>query len=216
MRITIGQYYAGFAGAWGLVAGVPFIPPLLNSILRYFWPAFAAYLYPPLGHVQPIALAGTLTFLLMVTLVVFTACRSAQQVRPYVSVVLACLMLAGMCFFIGLYSSYVRRAPIRAEGAEVPLSVGYERTDFAKQLYAQETDAEMLHDWGSSEEEIQKLWTKRSMAIIRAALWLSYTLILACVVGVVSVAVYQHAVEEAAAPVASGTGAIQGSGTTGP
>jgi hypothetical protein len=196
MRITIRQYYAGFVGSWGLVASVPLVPPILNSILRFFWPAFAAYLYPPLGHVQPIALAGTLIFLLVVTLVVFTSCRSAQQISPYVSVILASLILGGMCCFIGLYSSYVRRAPIRAEAVEVPLSVGYERTDFAKQQYSQESDAEMLHDWGSSEEEIQKLWTKRSMAIIRGALWLSYTLILACVVAVVSVVVYQHATEE--------------------
>jgi hypothetical protein len=222
MKVTVKQYYTGFRSLWGLVAGAFFVPPLLNVVIRIFSPPFAAYLYPPLGHVQPIAIAGTVIFLLLITVVVFVSCGSAQRFRPVVPIILAGSFLLGMCFFIGLYGSYVRRAPIPAVNVEIPLSVGYDRTEFAKQQYSEKTDAEMLHDWGSSEEEIQKLWTKRSMAIVRGSLWLSYTLTLACVLAVISIVVYQHAAEESpdestrAREHQAAPDAVHESGTAGP
>jgi hypothetical protein len=53
----------------------------------------------------------------------------------------------------------------------------------------------MLHDRGPWEEKIQELWTQQSIAVVRASLWASYTLTLSCFLSVVSLGVYQHALE---------------------
>jgi len=85
---------------------------------------------------------------------------------------------------------------VPAANLEVPVSVGYQRTDFALQWYPRSDDWEMLHNRGPYEEQIQKLWTLRSIIVVRVFLWLSYTLALACFLAVASLAVYQHASEE--------------------
>jgi uncharacterized membrane protein len=157
----------------------------------------AEYLYPPLGDIQPLAFTATFIFLLLTTIVVFACNQAAQKIRPSVYIILGVGFLFGVCALIALYVPYVRRVPVPAAGLEVPLSIGYQRTDFALRWYPQESDWEMLHDTGPYEEKIQKLWTPNSIFLVRGLLWLSYTLTLACFLAVVSLAVYQHAAEEA-------------------
>jgi hypothetical protein len=45
------------------------------------------------------------------------------------------------------------------------------------------------------ENQIQKLWTRRSILIIRGLLWFSYTLTLGCFLFGASLVAYQHAAE---------------------
>ena len=57
MCIAVRKYYGGFVSLAGIAAGIPFLPPLLHL----FMPdtsAFAAYLYPPLGDIEQIAIAA--------------------------------------------------------------------------------------------------------------------------------------------------------------
>jgi hypothetical protein len=195
MKITVRQYYKSYASLYGLFAAIPIFPLVFHACIPDSH-AIAAYLYPPLGDVQQLAFAATVGSLLLITLVVFTCCRSAQRLHPSVPVLLMIGTAFGVCVLIGLYVSYVKRISVPSVNLEVPVSIGYQRTPFALQTYPHWSDWEMLHDRGPWEEQIQKLWTPHSIGIVRALLWGSYTLTLACFLSVVSLAVYKHADED--------------------
>ena len=194
MKISVGHYYAGFISLWGIAAGAPFVPPLLH----FFMPdssAAAAYLYPPLGDVEWIALAATVGLLLATTFVVFTCCQSAGRIHPSVPAALMFGSAFGVCALIVLYVHFVRLIPVPSISLDVPVSIGYQRTDLAFKAYPQWSDWAMLHDAGPREEQIQKLWTLPSICVVRVLLWVFHTLTLVCFLSVVSLAVYQHAAE---------------------
>jgi hypothetical protein len=196
MKITVRQYFQGFVSLLGLAAGVPFVAPLLHL----FFPdssAVAEYLYPPLGDVEWIAVSATVGFLLGIAFVVFTCCQSARTVHPTVPAILMSGAAVGVCALIVLHVLFVRHIPVHSVNLEVPVSIGYQRTGLASQAYPQWGDWQMLSDAGPREEQIQKLWTPHSIYVVRVLLWLSYTLTLACFLAVISLAVYQHASEEA-------------------
>jgi hypothetical protein len=84
VRITVRQYYRGFVSLLGLVAGIPFISPLLHL----FFPnssKVADYVYPPLGDVEWIAIIATLGFLFATTYVVFTSLQAAGSATEHSS-----------------------------------------------------------------------------------------------------------------------------------
>jgi len=198
MKITVRQYYGAFVSLLGLVAGVPFVAPLLHL----FFPsssAVADYLYPPLGDAEWIAVAATVGFLFATTFLVFICCRSARRIHPSVPAALMSGAVLGMCLLIALYVLYVRRITVQSGGLEVPVSIGYQRTGFADQNYPQSkwNDWTTLSDGGPREEKIQQLWTGHSICVVRVSLWVSYSLALSCFLAVVSLAAYQQAAEEA-------------------
>lgn len=195
MRITVRQYYGGFVSLWGIAAGAPFIPPLLHA----FFPdtsRLADYLYPPLGDAEWIAVAATIGFLLASTFVVFTCCESVKKIHRRAALILWGGIALCACALIVLYVLYVRRVPISSVDLEVPVSIGYQKTDFARQTFPQLTDVEILQRTGPTEDQIQKLWTPHSVCIVRVLLWVFYTLTVACFLSVISLIVYQHAAEE--------------------
>jgi hypothetical protein len=198
MKITVRQYYEGFVSLFGVVAGVPFAAPLLHL----FFPdssAVADYLYPPLGDVEWIAVAATVGFLVATTYVVFTCCQSTRRVSAIVPAILMSGLALGVCALIILHVLFVRHIPVPSVNLDVPVSIGYQRSDLAAKAYPQgDNDWKMLGDAGPREEQIQNLWTHRSIWVVRVSLWLSYTLSLACFLAVVSLAAYQHSAEEAA------------------
>jgi hypothetical protein len=196
MKVTVCQYYRGFVSLLGALAGVPFVPP----VVHFFIPdsnAIAGYLYPPIGDSQQLTLCATFLFLLITTYVVFQYQQAASKQRVHTALVLWVGIAACVCALIALYGCFVRRIPVPVLGIAVPVSVGFERTDFARQWYPNSNDWEMLHDTGPTEDRIQDLWTLRSILAVRALLWGSYSLMLACFLAVVSLAVYQHSAEEA-------------------
>ncbi len=199
MRITLRQYYGEFASLLGLVVGIPFVAPLLHL----FFPdssMVADYLYPPLGDVEWIAVAATIGFMFAATFVVFTYCQSAQKIHSSVSAILMSLAALSVCALIILHVRYIRHIPVSSSNLEIPVSIGYQRTDFANQNYPepQFNDWEMLRRAGPIEEKIQQLWTPHSIWVVRILLWLCCTLTLVCFVALMCLAVYQHAVEETA------------------
>jgi hypothetical protein len=195
MKVTIGRYYKSFASLQGALGCLPFLPPVLKAFLSDS-SGIAEYLFPPLGDSQQVVFAGTVGLLLFTTFVVFTCCRLAQTVRASVPAILMFGSTLGVVVLIALYVPYVRSVAVPSVHLEVPVSIGYQRTDFALQTYPQWDDWEMLHDRGPWEEQIQKLWTTRSIIVVRLLLWASYTLSLVCMLSCVSLAVYQHASEE--------------------
>lgn len=196
MKVTVKQYYRSFRSFYLLLAGVPFASPLLRACIPDS-SKVAEYFYPPLGDFQRLALAATAGTLLLTTIVVFICCQSSRRkVHRSVPAIFTAGWLLSVCVLMVLYMNYVRRVPVPAAGLEVPVSIGYQRTDFALRWYPQSSDLEMLHDRGPSEETIQKLWTQSSICVVRVLLWVFHTLSLACFLSVVCLAVYQHATEE--------------------
>lgn len=203
MKVPVRQYYLGFVSLYGIMAGLPFVPPLLHVFMPNST-ALAEYLYPPLGDIEWIAVAATIGVMLSITFVVFACCRSARRIHPVVPAILTVGSILSVCALITLYVPYVRRIPVHSLNLEVPMSIGYQRTDLAFRAYppstsspnAQWSDWAMLKDAGPTEEHIQQLWTQRSICIVRVLLWLFHTLTLSCFLSVVSLAVYQHAAEE--------------------
>jgi hypothetical protein len=196
MRITVRQYYGEFASLWGLAAGSTLVPPLLHLVAPES-SAIAAYLYPPLGDVEGIAIAATIGFWLASTFVVFTCCESSRKIHPTVPGTLVVGLAISMCVLIMLFVLYVRHIKVPTEKLDVPVSVGYHRSNFAVKNYSDSTDWEMLNSQGPQEDQIQELWTSHSILVVRVLLWLFYTLTVACFLSIVSLAVYRHATEEA-------------------
>jgi MFS family permease len=196
MRITVRQYYGGFVSLWGLAAGAPFVPPLLHVFIPDS-SKLADYLYPPLGDVEFVAVAATVGCLLVSTFVVFTCCESARKIHRRAPLILGCGVAFCACALIVLYVLYVRRVPVQSVDLEVPVSIGYHKTDLAHQeAFSKLTGVEILQRTGPTEDQIQKLWTPHSICVARVLLWLFYTLTVTCFVCVISLIVYQHAAEE--------------------
>ncbi len=196
MKVTLARYYKGFGSLYALWAGLPFLPPLLHACVPDS-SAFAEYLFPPLGDSQRLAFAATIGTLLLTTFVAFVCCQMTQGIRPSVPAMLMAGWLLGFCALISLYVPYVRHVAVPSVKLEVPVSIGFERTDFALRTYPGWNDWEMLHDRGPWEEQIHVLWTQRSIIVVRALLWVTYSLTLSCFLSIASLAVYQHAAEEA-------------------
>jgi hypothetical protein len=196
MRIAVRQYYGEFASLWGLAAGSTFIPPLLHLIAPDS-SMIAAYLYPPLGDVEGIAIAATIGVWLASTFVVFTCCESTRKIHPIVPGALIAGIAISMCVLVMLFVLYVRHIKVPTEKLDVPVSIGYERNDLAVKHYSDSTDWAMLNSEGVQENHIQQLWTPHSIWVVRICLWLFYTLTVGCFLSVVRLAVYRHATEKA-------------------
>lgn len=193
MTVTLERYYKSFASLRGLFAAVPFVPLAFHEIAPSS--TVAKCMYPPVGDFQPLAVAATVGFLLLITFVVFISAQLARRLSPLVPILLMVGFLITSTALIPLYVWYVRLIPVPSISAEVLVSVGYQRTEFALQTYPTSSDWEMLHDRGPWEEQIQKLWTQRSVSVVRACLWAFYTLSLACFLSAVGLAAYRHAGE---------------------
>ena len=79
-----------------------------------------------------------------------------------------------LSLYIVFCLSFVRRVDIPVLGHSVFVSVGYQRSEFAKQIFGSMTDEEMLRQRGLAEEELRKLWTQFSLTAVRVVLFLSW------------------------------------------
>lgn len=193
-KVTIIDYYKGFWSLYAFGAGIGILPPLVHELLGSASTNTKLF-YPPLGDSQELAVALTIGFLLITTFVVFLCCRSIQRIRPIYSLVLLLGVFLGVLVLIFLYVNYVRVSRIESKEQSIPVSVGYARTEFAVATYHDASDWELLHDRGPWEDRIQTLWTKKSIFVVRFALWASYTLTLSLWLSIVSIAVYLHVCE---------------------
>jgi hypothetical protein len=194
MKVTIPQYIKAFWSLRGSIAAVPVLSSLLGAGASD-WISITAYLYPPLGDSQRIALSLTAVLVLATIFVVFFFCPFTQKTRRRVIVILSVVLVLSGCFLFTLCERYVRRIEISRTHQEVLVSVGSQRSDFAAGEFSNYNDWELLHERGPWEEQIQKLWTPHSIAVVRLRLWLAYSLILVCIIFLTSMAVYQLAAD---------------------
>ena len=87
--------------------------------------------------------------------------------------------------YIGLFI-FVRKIEIPSRDTAVQITVGFERTEFAKANFSGESDWEILRERGTDEEQLWRLWTPRSIVISRLSLYTAYCIVLLSLVAAFS------------------------------
>lgn len=160
------------------------------------------FLYPPLGDITRLAMGVTSFFLLVAAGIVFLMFRKSRKHALLAAIICGLALLSSFGAYVAFKQQSVRVVPIPRLGTAQAVSVGDERTDFAKKL-GNVDDYELLRDRGPYEEEVEKLWTARSLTKARFRLWLSYTGAAFFWVCFVSILVMEHASELALHPASS-------------
>jgi hypothetical protein len=192
-RISLKQYYTSGRGIVAAVAavGLPFASKVVG-------PDSAAWIFPPLGGMDGIARFGLLALCLGVSVGAYFVAVVRRPSRPS-RVIWVTILLAVSCLsaYLAAYQRFVLRVEVPSRGTSVHVSVGYQRTPFADQTFGAASDWAMLQARGTDEEEINRLWTARSIILARLALYLSCTLTTLTFLFLFSFAVAHDASEQA-------------------
>lgn len=195
--ISITEYYRSFVSTLGALAGLVAASPLFSEYLPTH---FSRHIFPPLGQTELLARSGAVVFAILATYVAFFIGSEGVKFRVVIS---ASLALVCFIVFWALSSRLVRTIDIPSQGSAVTVSVGFERSEFAKNNFANDSDWEVLRQRGMSDEEINKVWTPNSVMTSRFALWTSCVGFVVGSVLALSFGVFAQAVALKSAAVAS-------------
>jgi hypothetical protein len=174
-RVTLADYYTSARGVATAIAAValPFASKVVPS-------EPSTYFFPPLGDIDGIARIGLVVLCLAVSLLVYFIVSDHVPKSP-ARVIVVSLVVFVVCLlgYLAAYERFVRRIDIPTRDTTVVVSVGYDRTDFANQSFATKSDWDMLRARGTSDEEIENLWTKHSVTVARLGLFLSCAFMIA-------------------------------------
>ncbi len=168
--VTLLSYYKKFASVSGALAVATGVGPLLSALLPG---AVPAYLFPTLGEITMPARFGVVVLAATITYFSFYAAQHPPRVLARFLLLAAVAFLALCCYLVSL-QHFVRKIDIPSDGSSVFVSVGYERTNFATQTFHDESDWDMLRARGTSDEDVSRLWTERSLDVARICLFASY------------------------------------------
>jgi hypothetical protein len=165
--VTLEQYYKAFWSLSGLLAAAP---PVVTTVVLPFLPDRASvYGFPPMGDVGGFAGLGLVCLAVLVTYLVYF-----WRGGKWPLVAAALIAFLSLCVYIALYPRFVLRVDIPSLKTATRVSVGYDRTPFARANFSSDSDEDMLRARGFDDEEIKKLWTYRSLIVARLALFASY------------------------------------------
>jgi hypothetical protein len=169
---SLTQYYKSARGLSTAIAAVflPFASKIVGENA-------ATYLFPPLGSMDGPARVGLVALCLGVSLGVYFLV-AVNPVKSPTRMIWSALLVSAVCLFayLAFYDAFIHRVEIPSRGTSLYVSVGYQRTEFAKQTFGSASDEEMLRARGPSEEEIRRLWTRQSLIIARLGLYSSCVL----------------------------------------
>ncbi len=174
--ITVADYYKKFGSIFGGVTTAIGALPIISGL---FPEKLSLYLFPPLGNVWraiAVILAGLVTLILFFVNDASFAVSKAGRLRALV--LTFAFALTGACSFLITSHRVVRAVDIPTLGKTITVTIGFERTEFADSISPQMSDWELLHQRGTSEEQIRKLWKDKSVLWARLALFTSYLLFL--------------------------------------
>jgi hypothetical protein len=163
--LSLKSYYASFKSISGALAVATGVAPVLSLVIK----PVASILFPPLGDATIPALAALIALYLAMTFVAYYI--SGAKMRTALMIVSICAACVSLCFYLVYYMDFVRKIDIPTLSTSRTVSVGYERTPFATQVFPNESDWEMLRARGTDEEDIWKLWTARSIVRARLSLF---------------------------------------------
>lgn len=190
--VTLVEYLLSFKSKTGLAAGLFSAIPILSKLLPE---SYSAYGFPPLGTGESVARIGAVVLALAAPLFAFytaSAARKGNRKRVASGIIFAfvCLFL----YFV-LFLRFVRTIDIPSKNITVQVSVGYERTDFAKVTFGEISDEDLLRARGTSDEEIRKLWTTKSLLVSRSSLYITYVLVFLSLVTAFSWGVFEQSMQ---------------------
>jgi hypothetical protein len=141
----------------------------VGVILPFLSDSAPAYGFPPLGDVGSLARWGLVCLAFLVTFLIYFWHGGKWPLVAAAFVSFVCL-----CVYVALYPHFVLRIDVPSQKTAIHVSVGYDRTQFAKANFGSDSDEDMLRGRGTEDEEIKKLWTYQSLAVARLALFVSY------------------------------------------
>jgi hypothetical protein len=165
--ITLLQYFSSFKRSSAALLGVGIVPALIS--LR---PEWSVYSFPVLGNIDGIARAGAVALTLLVICSGYLVVGSIH-IRRHI-IIASVITFLSLVFYVDATALYVRKIEIPSRASSILVSVGSERSEFAKKTFGDESDWDMLRGTGLEEEDIQKLWTLKSIVHARLILYLSY------------------------------------------
>jgi hypothetical protein len=150
------------------LTGAAFITPAV-SLIPVNW---ASYLFPPIGDVATTAKLGLIAFSIAAMFCAYLLIGFARMRLIILSAVAASLI----CFvaYLVLSTLFIRTVEDPVGKTSIRVTVGYEHTEFAKKNFPDANDWEMLRQRGLVEEEIERLWTLKSIVIARILLVATY------------------------------------------
>jgi hypothetical protein len=179
----------GFGGLGAVVAGGLATLPLFSKLLPN---SVGGYAFPPLGEIDSFARLTTIGFIFVATYVVYLLQGSSEQSRRRLALILWLVAFVGCAIYLAVATRFIRIVAIPTLHDSVAVSVGFERTPFAKSI-GEASDFDLLRLRGPQEEEIQKLWTFRSLALARLALWTLHCGVILAFVAIFSLGALEHA-----------------------
>lgn len=165
--MTLKQYYKGFWSLLGVLAAVP--PIIVGAILPFLSHSSPVYGFPPVGDVEGFARLALVVLAFLVTIAVYF-----WKGDKWLLVAAGLASFVCLCVYVALYPRFVLRIDVPSQNTLVRVSVGYDRTQFAKTTFGPDSDEDMLRARGTDDEEIKKLWTYQSLTVARLALLVSY------------------------------------------
>jgi hypothetical protein len=177
--VTLLKYYKSFRSISGVIAAVLSTLPLLSILPPN---ALTAYVFPPVGDLEGPARMGVVLLAASSTYFAFftgEAPNDSNRRR-----IVAAFIIFFICFlaYLAFWFSFVQTIEISTKGTKVQVSVGYERSPFAIRYFDSDSDGELLRARGPEEEEIQKLWTAKSLLVSRLSLIITYYLFISVLV----------------------------------
>ncbi len=196
--ISLALYYRSFRSVCGALVGLISASPVLSKL---FLPeTLKAYGFPPLGDAEGPARIATFVFALFVTYFAFFSGAPLPTGNRRRIRVVAGFALVFLFSYVALSMRLVRTVEVPSTGTAIQVSVGFERTDFARSNFPGESDWDLLRERGPYEEEIWRLWTSKSLIISRLSLYAAYCLLVLSIVTSFSWGVLYHLQKETGIP----------------
>lgn len=160
-----------YVGLLRWLQGVIFLLPIGMRAAN----AETAFLNPPLATLdQLIPFAFVLVGIFSILPWLIRSRKSAVSAARWA----AALAVVSIVVYALCLSRSVVQVDITSADRVVQVSVGAERTAFAREHFEGWTDAQMLKEIGFGEEQIQRLWTSRSILRSRIELLCGYIIFL--------------------------------------
>ena len=195
--VSVKQYYKAFYSIFGGFATAFSVLPLVSQALPDHW-WLSSYLFPPLNDAYRLP---ALLITGLVTVVVYRWHDSpfvlSRTKRRRASWSAFALVVVGLSAFLLTTELFVKTIERPSVGDNIKITVGYQRTDYARQNFGGDIDEVMLRKRGPTDEEVYRLWTTSSVLVARWTLLISYLLFLGSAIGVLSLEVLYSVIPEA-------------------
>ena len=157
----------------GLLGGLGAALPIVS-----LFPNEAAYCFPPVGDLTPIARVGCIAIVLIVICCGYIGVGATRRLKMVI-VIAAIFAIVAAVTYMSLALQYILK--IETPNSFVLVSIGSQKTDFAKKTFTgDDSPWDMVKSRGLGDDQVMKLWTPKSVYTNRFMLLLSYIVTIVC------------------------------------